>query len=287
MDDCPHEDCIPPGTDYTYAVDRVEIEAEALDIDGDEQNLPDNELGRFLEAISFRAPGLDVQAWIDESIAGGSLVLLNRVNAFSLETAPFVHCWWYLGDADHVLLADSPGNVRLTGTIYEGIYFGGPGDAIVQLSWEGAATPLRIPLVGARLRGSISETEIGTYKAPARLAAGIAVQDFFVNILPSLFQILDDLVAADCATPCACEPGSAGAIALQLFDDQPDCAITFDELQNSSLLAELTFNAIDLLDAEGNFNPRSDLTVDSFPITVGFTSKAASFDFPFDPNVDQ
>ena len=66
MDDCPNEDCIPPGTDYTYAVDRIDLEAEGLNLDGDPQNLPDNELGRFLEAISFRAPELDVQAWIDE-----------------------------------------------------------------------------------------------------------------------------------------------------------------------------------------------------------------------------
>jgi hypothetical protein len=287
MDDCPNEDCIPPGTDYTYAVDRIELEAQGLNLDGDPQNLPDNELGRFLEAISFRVPELDVQALIDESIASGRLVLLNRVNAWGFDRASFVHCWWYLGDANHELLPDSPGNVRLMGTINDGIYTGGPGEAIGQLSWADSGTPLRVRLVGARVHASIDETEIGTYKAPARLAGGIAVQDFFVNVLPDLFTILGDLVATDCANPCACEPGSAGAIALQLFDDQPDCAITFGELQNSSLLAELTLNALDLLDAAGHVSPRSDQAVDSFPIALGFTSKAASFDFPLDPNVDR
>ena len=63
--------------------------------------------------------------------------------------------------------------------------------------------------------------------------------------------------------------------------------LSLAELEQSNLIAQLTVPDVDLLDADGNFNPRDDGVLDSIAIGLAFTSVGATFTAPADPDVDQ
>jgi hypothetical protein len=64
---------------------------------------------------------------------------------------------------------------------------------------------------------------------------------------------------------------STSKTVLDLFDDDKDGAVTADEIRMDPLSMALLAPDVDLLDASGAFNPRSDGTKDSLSLGLGFT----------------
>ena len=81
---------------------------------------------------------------------------------------------------------------------------------------------------------------------------------------------------------------------LLLFDeygatvqDDPDCAVTLEELGNNSLISSLLAPDVDLFDCSGGewptgccFDPRVDGVKDSLSVGLGFTGVGATFTLP-------
>jgi hypothetical protein len=89
---------------------------------------------------------------------------------------------------------------------------------------------------------------------------------------------------ADGMPPCGCEPGSFGANLIEYFDVLPDdplttldgdCTLTLDEVLDNPLTSLLAAPDLDLFDADGALNPRTDGVKDSMSLGIGFTAVPA------------
>lgn len=97
--------------------------------------------------------------------------------------------------------------------------------------------------------------------------------------MPIVYASIANSVAIDCVDG-VCAPGSSGGLFLEVFDDDGDGAITFDEVSEDALVRTPLQSDIDYLDAEGRPNPRCDGIKDGLSVAVGFTAVPASFDPP-------
>jgi hypothetical protein len=322
----------PAGTDTLYVVDRLLLPTTAtqanqygLNLDGDEQNRPDNALGQILSTLASQSSDVSLQDSIDAQIDTGGIMLLNRLKATALTTATGVGSWIYLGDtstpepcadetdmvcrlhldgnASFTVDAASPAGAKVTGQIVGGMLTAGPGTVTIEIALtEGSGESVPLNLIGARMSGNVAADTIGSAGSPAKLGGAITDADLHDNVLPALHDILTDNINGDCTgtttgmPPCGCDEGATGQTLLDLFDELPDrpgtepdgdCVVEFEELENNSLISSLLAPDVDLLDADGNFNPRDDGVKDSLSLGVAFTSVGATFTAPADPDVDQ
>ena len=317
------------GTSHLYVVDRLllpttatEASAYGLNLDGDEQNRPDNALGQILSTLASQSSDVSLQDSIDTQIDTGGIILLNRFRATALTTATGVGSWIYLGEtatptpcvdindtvcrqhlsgsASFTLDAASPNDAKVVGQIVGTRYTGGPGTVTIQIALtEGSDQELTLNLYGARMDVTVAETTLGTSGSPGKLGGAIKEEDLQNDVLPALHGILEDNINEDCtgtttgAPPCGCTDGGTGQTLLDLFDEEPDragtepdgdCVVTLDELKNNSLISSLLAPDVDLFDADGNFNPRDDGVKDSLSLGIAFTSVGATFTFTPDPD---
>ncbi len=318
----------PAGTDHFYVVDRLLLPTTAtqanqygLNLDGDEQNRPDNALGQILSTLASQSSDVSLQDSIDAQIDTGGIILLSRFKATALTTATGVGSWIYLGDqatpapcvdetdtvcrlhldgnASFTLDAASPDNAKTKGQIVGGMYTGGPGTVTIQIALtEGSDQAVSLNLIGARMSTSVTDTAVGTAGSPGKLGGAITDEDLHNDVLPALHDILTDNINGDCTgtttgmPPCGCDEGATGQTLLDLFDELPDrpgtepdgdCVVDFEELENNSLISSLLAPDVDLLDADGNFNPRDDGVKDSLSLGIAFTGVNATFTAPVDP----
>jgi hypothetical protein len=284
----------PPldATDTLYVVDRLwlpttpELAREfALNLDGDESNRGDNMLERIFAYLGDAFPDLDPQGWTDDAIETGSEVYLNRVRASALTTATGVGLWFYLGsldgDAGFTVDPESPASAKVTGQIVGGQLTAGPGTLTIGID-IGSGQPLELNIIGARVTGNVTEDGIGSEEAPA-LLGGALLKDDLVEELGGHFQLM---LWSDCDANCNCASGSKGAVVRDHVDENSDCMLTPAELEQSYLMRQISVPDVDLLDEDGNFNPRDDGVLDGIAIGLAFTSVGASFTVPPDPDVD-
>ncbi len=311
-----HDDFICPGSSHTYVIDRLRlpvsgdlVDQYGVDIDGDPQGWPENAVGRVLSELTAASADLKLQAWTDELIDTGGLILLERIRATAITTATGVGAWTYVGEEldpspctdalDTVCRRhlDGDGSFRLSdasaldsrvvGFIAGGTYAGGPGT--IDLPLFAGDQQFRLRLYGARMEVQVSESALGSADAPGRVGGGIRPDDLDSDLLPWALARITGAIAADCTSsvpPCGCAAGSAGQAVIGLFDEvEPrDCAVTLDELRNNSLIAPLLVADVDLFDADGNFNPRSDGVDDSLSFGLAFTAVGATYDYLLDPD---
>jgi hypothetical protein len=282
----------PGGKDTFYVVDRMWLPTTpelardfALNLDGDAQNRGDNMLERIFAYLGDAIPDLDPQASTDEAIDSGTLVTLNRIKATALTTATGVGLWLYFGRDDggesFTVEPWSPADAKVTGQIVGGQISAGPGTVMVGIN-IGLPEPLLLRLIGARVRGNVTEGAIGSEATPALLGGAILKED----LIEAFWAQFQQTLASDCDADCNCVVGSRGESVRDLLDEDPDCTISLAEIEQSNLIAQLTVPDVDLLDADGNFNPRDDGVLDSVAIGLAFTSVGAVFTAPADPDVD-
>lgn len=160
----------------------------------------------------------------------------------------------------------------LPGSIESATFRGGPASVTIEISLDGDnAFPLH--LVGARAEVDVTASRL----LDGRLGGGIdAVNEF----LPALHALLAGVIAVDCGgTPetMCCTLDSSGQTLVSLFDANGDCSVSLAELAEDSLITTLLAPDVDLLDADGAFNPNVDGVNDLVSLGIGFTSAGASF----------
>lgn len=311
----------PTGTNTQYVMSEVLLPTTAaqanqfgLNLDGDEQGRPDNALGQILSTLANQSGDVDLQGAIDEQVADGSIIILANVKATALTMASGVGVWIFLGanptpaactDMNDMVCRKhldgtgsfdldgaSPTDALLVGQIVGGKLNAGPGTVTIEISLVEGGDNLTLNLIGARIEiGSVSADGLMNGK----LAGAVTDADLQNNVLPALNDILGDTISEDCTgtaidcpgancRPCGCDEGATGRTLLDLFDEDDTCDVTLQELKDNSLISSLLAPDVDLLDADGKFDPRQDGVKDSLSLGLAFTGVKGTFTNP--PNVD-
>jgi len=257
---------------------RAETQTFALNVDGDPKNQPDNMFGGLLTLLTSAAPGLQLQASVDQAINAGQLVSLHVVKADDPLNDPSVSWSIYQGqktqsaprfDGSDKFAVDpvSPTIPPIIGALTNGHFSGGPGTAHVQLFL--LSQPVEVNLIGVRLEADVSTKGC----ANGRLGGGLGVDEFRGKLLPTIADGLNQTIKADKA--------AADAI-LPVLDSNHDGTITVQELENNPVFMLAISPDLDLLDASGKFNPGQDEVKDAYSLGLGFTCAPATFSAPGD-----
>jgi hypothetical protein len=306
------EEVNPAGTHHQYVMNQLLLPTNAtqanqygLVLDDNPQNRPNNALGQILSTLSS-AGDLNLQEQIDEQVTQGSIIMLANMQATALTTATGVGVWVYLGanpdpepcqdandmvcgrhlqgDASFTISPSSPTDALVVGQNVGGQFRGGPGTVTIELSLVEGADSLTVDLIGARMEiGAVSETGL----TMAKLGGAITKQDLDTVVLPTIVDLMADVVEGDCqlGPPDCCTAGSTGQTLVDLFDEDGDCEISLEELRTNSLIASLLAPDVDLLDcpnadsppADCTFHPNQDGIKDSLSLGIGFTATGATF----------
>ena len=109
----------------------------------------------------------------------------------------------------------------------------------------------------------------------------LGVLPFTLDLIGARAEVV--ATAEDCSgtSPnCCVDPAGLAQTLLGLFDEDADCAVGFTELQQSSLISSLLAPDLDLLDADGQFDPSGDGEKDLLSVGVGWSAVGASFPLP-------
>lgn len=294
------------GEHTQYVINELVIPATAtesrnlaLDLDGN--GMTENALGGLLAALASTAD-LDLQTGVDEQLADATFILLASIKATDLANADGVGtyilfganptpaactdpmdimtCGKHLGGMGSFdIAADSPSDAVLAGTLAGGELTTNPGTVSIELPL-GDTAPLAIDLIGAQINASVSATGI----TAGKLGGAITAEDVDNKLIPSVQVLLAELITEGCtptANDCGCTAGSSGESVLNLFDSDSDCVVPVAELMSNGLIGATLRNPdVDLLDANGDFNPNSDGIPDSLSLAIGFTAVNGSFTLP-------
>ncbi len=298
------------GTDVQYVIDSLTIPTSptqasqlGLNLDGDEQGRPDNALGQILATLASQAgDGFDLQAEVDTSVDEGSIILLANLKSKDMNMASGVGLWVFLGQnptpapcvepptdpptcglhldgsGSFELDPSGPTDALIVGQTIGGKFTGGPGTMTLQLSFAANGEPVILNLIGARAEFTVGANGLTNGK----LGGAITESELNTNVLPAIVDLIAEITSEDCmgTSPDCCTSGSTGETLLDLFDDDDNCVITLAELMESSLISSLLAPDVDLLDADGNFNPRTDEVKDSLSIGIGFSAINGAYTLP-------
>lgn len=297
----------PDGTHHQFVVDDVALPDASeetadlgLDIDGAPDGEPDNALGTIVKNLNALLE-TDMEANLAAQVDAGGVIMLADVQASSLDNAEMAGFWVLRGsDPDPAPCASETDDVcrrhldgsgsfslatpapedsfiggELTGGLFEGHDLGTFGLAIP--FWEGQP-PISVEVVGARAVATVTEDGI----TEGRLGGAITESEVQDNLLPQLRDLMNAQVAEDCGgeAPDCCADGTNGEQIVELFDTDASCDVSLQELQDSSLVSGLLEPDVDLLNAEGFYDPNKDGVEDSISLGVGFTAVPAEFPEP-------
>jgi hypothetical protein len=273
------------GVQYHFVTNQLllpatqsQAEAYALNVDGDSGESRDNHFGRLLSLLTSAAPGLELQATLDDAVDTGKLVSLHVLKADDALNDPSAS--WSIvlghetgsapafdGSDEFTIAPDDVVNEPIVGALSAGHFSGGPGAAQTRIFLFGKAVD--VSLLGVRLEADISAQGCTNGK----LGGGVSVDEFRGKLLPI---VVDGLNAVLAANPDAAKP------LLQAFDSDRNGEISMEELERNPLLMLAISPDLDLLDASGAFNPRQDGEKDSYSAGFGFTCVPAAFEAPGD-----
>lgn len=301
------------GSHHQYVISKINAPTDksmyAFDLDGD--GVKDNQLGTLIGVLTqLGGMSFNVQDTIDTQIQQGSIILLADLQATSLTSAtnsgfqiylganPSTppcdssmppNCGQHLDGMTHFDIAqNSPMNALVTGGISGGKFTGGPGNLALSLSLVAGSQPVNVRLVGARVEiDTISDTGLMT----GRIGGGIPEKDIKNNVYPAVDKALEAQFTMSCSTgggsdggsgagmdagsgTCSCT-GSLAPVLESVFDSNHDCMLTDAEINTQ--LDSFIVPDVDLLDAQGNFDPDKDGVKDSVSLGVGFTAVGAMF----------
>jgi hypothetical protein len=300
----------PTGADYTYVVNEVLVPTNsaqatqlALDLDSNGRN--DNALGTALANLAAQA-GLDIATAVGDAVNAGDIILLVNVRSEDLANAACAGVGVYLGANPSVepcetpedticgrhldgtagfdISPDSPVDTVIGGQILGGQFQLGPNDPpgnfTIELDLIPGAEPIALNLIGAQIKiSTVGEAGL----SGGILGGAITEDDLQTSILPAIQVLVADAVATDCpgaAPECGCGENSAGALILNLFDNDNDCLVSVEELQQNEIVASILNPDLDLLDEAGNYNPGVDGIADSLSLGLGFSTTTATFTPP-------
>jgi len=280
----------PAGVHHTYIVDSItlpETNADAntyaLDLDGDGNT--ENKIGQILALVmSLGDFGQAVNTTIAERITAGELIHLFDVQATSLANAERVGWYPFLGaDPDGDASDNWPGPETYTAPVPGEPGAGDITDSV--LTAAGGRLPLALILpntdetIVLQLRAASINADISAGTLSGVIGGAVVGDDIDRVLLPALQLGLQAAVDDSCGTD-PCPSNSLGGQILDLFDDNNDGTVSVDELRGDSLVNSLLTPDLDLLDADGDYNPGVDGVNDSLSFAVRFTAVPADFPVP-------
>jgi hypothetical protein len=279
------------GETHVYVVDSVwlagsacEAQGLGMDLDGDPQCRPDNAIGQIL-STTFNFFDTDGTETGNELIAQGRMLHLIDVQATSLVDADGVGVRVLVGIDEDRSAADNFSGVEpfavdtsaasepMAGSISDGVLTARLGVVPLQIAIPRVDDPVITTLTATRLAMRIDGDAV-----EGRLAGAVSEQGVD-RLLEAVWIAMAELIAEDCIDG-VCEPGSSGEKILDLFDENGDGLLELSELTENALIASLVSPDLDLYDADGRFNPRTDEVKESLSVGVGFTAVPARFAVP-------
>lgn len=298
-DDGTPDEVPPSGDNHTYVISELALPTSptestmlGLDIDDRANDGVDNELGMMLASIRTLAPGLALQASLDEQVDQGGIILLANLKAADLGNASGAGLWIYEGtDAQPAPCADAADTVcrhhlagtgsfdvspeaitdsLLVGRIVAGTFKGGPGPFTLPLRLSDGPV-FDLPLQRAKAEVAVSVNGFGV---GSKLGGAISADDVEAVLVPGLHGSFVGMIDADCTgarTPpsCGCTASSPGAAALGLIDGNDDCTPTLAETQ-------ALFDSLVTFDVDLN----GDTVFDAVSIGVGVSAVKGTFTVP-------
>lgn len=291
--DTPPADAPLPAATH-YVADRIYVpttntEARQFGLDINADGTVDNQLGMVLSTLS--GMGFPIQADNAAALDHGDAITLFNVATFGYTDSPYAEATVLVGNnplpaacssttdtiCRHHLTGTASFGVTPTGaTVMPGRFVGGtgtagPGRATVQITFAGAANPVLLPLIGARVKlATASATSIGSVV----VGGAVTMTDVNMKVIPGMRDEFMPIIARDCTMltsppACGCVANSTGKTLLGLFDNNPqDCAVSVSEIQNNSLIVSLL--APDVM-IEGQA---------ALSFGVGYTAIGAQFTYP-------
>lgn len=267
------------GAQYQYVTNtlllpstRDQTAEYALNIDNDSKQSNENKFGELLSLLVSAAPGLELQATLDQAINTGQLVTLHMIKADNFLNDPSVSWFVFLGQPEEApkfdgfdnftLDSKTPLNSPVLGSVTNGRFSGGPGSVQVRMFLLGQL--VEVDLIGVRLEADVNQNGC----VNGKLGGGVTDEEFQAKLLPAIAIGLNQLIA---------DSNNAAPVLLQAFDSDKDKTITTQELEKNPVLMIAISPDLDLLDASGAFNPGQDGKKDSYSIGLGFTCVPASF----------
>jgi hypothetical protein len=301
----------PAGTHTKFVADTLlvpstSVEAQSVDFDLDGDGTEENALGGLLAALAGTA-NLDIRTTVLENVEDGTVLVLADLQATELAAATGVGLRVYLGSspnpapcldpedptscgqhlqggASFEIDDRSPQDAVVVGQIVGGRFTGGPGTVRLEIPLATGTDPVVLDRIGARMEATVGAG--GTTLADGKLGGASTDADIRAEVLPSVGGVVGAVIAPDCtgAFPdCCADEASRGARVLGFFntDESADCVVTLEELENNDIIAATLLTPdLDLLDADGNYDPGSDGVNDSLSLGVGFTAVSASYELP-------
>lgn len=283
----PQVDIDPAGRSSHWVVDRVTLATTAdealqlgLNVDCDDQNRPDNQLGQVLAAV-YNVESTDLNEEIAAMVDRGRLLHLLTIRARSLRDATGVgltvrHGLDTDGDpSDNFSGAERFGVDTARG---QGVTSGYIRDG--RLSAHGFQLPLGLSLpsldevVVLPLEGVHVDAAILPGILQGRIGGAIPEQAIDAILIPFIHRALVHVVERDCPDG-RCQAGSFGEILIQVFDTDRDGELELEELRAHDLITSLIRPDVDLFDEHGDLNPGVDGIDDSLSIGIGFTAVPA------------
>ncbi|MDD2921159.1 MAG: hypothetical protein PHQ36_02640 [Anaerolineales bacterium] len=271
------------GVQYFFVANKLQIpttqeqtQAFAFNVDGDAQNSLDNKFGDLFTLLASTAQGVELQATLDQAVNAGQVVTLHVVKANDPLDDTSVSWSIFLGqktqsapkfDGSDNFKIDSTAPVTppIIGSLTNGHFTGGPGNARVQLFLLGKTVD--VDLTGVRLEADLSANGC----ADGKLGGGLSIEEFRGKILPAVTEGLNLAIKAD---------QNVANTLLPLFDSDRNGTTTVEEFESNPLLMMAVSPDLDMLDASGNFNPNQDGVKDSYSLGLGFTCVPAVFTAP-------
>lgn len=271
------------GIKYYFVTNKLQIpttqeqtKSFGFNVDGDSKNSLDNKFGDLFTLLTSTSQSIELQSVLDQAVNNGQIVTLQVVKANDPLNDPSVSWSIFLGQTtQYAPKFDSADNFKidsaapvtppLVGSLVNGHFTGGPGNARVQLFLLGQRVD--VELTGVRLEADVSAQGC----ANGKLGGGLSVDEFRGKILPAIITGLDQVIQAD---------KNAANTLLPLFDSDKNGTITIEEFESNPLLMMVVSPDLDLLDASGSFNPNQDGVKDSYSLGLGFTCVPAVFTAP-------
>lgn len=271
------------GVQYYFVTNKLQIpttqeqtQAFAFNVDGDARNSLDNRFGELFTLLTSTSQGVELQSTLEQAVNAGQIVTLHVVKANDPLNDTSVSWSIFLGqktqsapkfDGFDNFKIDSAAPVTppIVGSLTNGRFAGGPGNARVQLFILGQMVD--VDLTGVRLESDLSANGC----INGKLGGGLAVEEFRSKILPAITEGLNQAIKAD---------KNVANTLLPLFDADGSGTITVAEFENNPLLMMAISPDLDLLDTSGKFNPNQDGVKDSYSLGLGFTCIPAVFIAP-------
>ena len=280
----------PAGTHSLFVVDSVRFATSwdevntvlGMDFDQLEPLRNDNLLGGVLATV-FGGLGTNVESIVASMIADGRILHLIDVQSVGRQTADGVGVSVFLGldldgdPGDNFTGVETFGVVdpfageTMVGAVTNGHIEAELGAMPLQIALPGSEEPFVLNLGAARIEADFDDDRliglIGGVLSEAQ------VQDEF---LPIVHTAMARSIALQCEQG-VCEPGSNGAVFLDLFDSDGDGELSLDEVRENDLIRALLAPDLDLFDENGLMAPGCDMTTESLSFVVGFTAVPAQF----------